>query len=77
MIFERLSSACLSHNAMNVNLIGKLISNTCQYSMILYAANPDTIVSPTVVISLGSVWYFLCVLDLMFEFCAERERRLE
>jgi hypothetical protein len=44
--------------------------------MVLYAADPDTLLSPTVVIALGSVSYLSCVLDLMFEFCANRERRI-
>lgn len=42
--------------------------------MVLYAADPQTILSPTVVIALGSVTYLSCVLELMFEFCANRER---
>jgi len=44
--------------------------------MVLYAADPHTIISPTVVIALGSVSYLSCVLDFMFEFCADRERRI-
>jgi len=48
--------------------------------MVLYAADPGTVISPPVVIALGSVGFFLSTLDvlidIMVDFTIAREPRL-
>ena len=71
-------------NSFNVRLVqvlmqflGQIINNTCQYAMVLYAADPNTTVTPTVIITLGSITYFFSILEIMTSGFIARERRLE
>ena len=57
-------------------LVGKISSNIVQYSMVLYAANPDIIISPPVVIALGSVAFFFNGMDVIIDLFISRERKL-
>lgn len=40
--------------------------------MVLYASNPDTLVSPTVIIALASVVWFLSLADVAIDFAIRR-----
>jgi hypothetical protein len=44
--------------------------------MIVYAANPDTIVSPNVILILGSVVFILSMVDVLIGCFIRWERRL-
>jgi hypothetical protein len=44
--------------------------------MVLYAANPDIIISPPVVIALGSVAFFFSGMDVIIDLFISRERKL-
>jgi hypothetical protein len=45
--------------------------------MVIYAANPDTLVSPTVIIALASVVWFLSLADVSIDFAIRRYHRGE
>ena len=53
--------------------LGRAIANTCQWAMILYAANPNAVFSPPVVLTLGTVAFCVSMLDVMIEFCLHWE----
>jgi hypothetical protein len=60
---------------------GKLISgrslvNIGNWGMIVYAANPDTIISPRVILTLGSVVFILSMVDVLIGCFLGWERRL-
>ena len=46
---------------------GRASSNTAQWAMTLYAAYPDTIISPPVIIALGSLVFAFGMLDLAID----------
>ena len=52
-------------------------SQTWQWIMTLYAADPDTIVSPTVIIAFGSLVYFFSLLDVAIDVWFPRDHRPE
>ena len=41
------------------------MNNTCQYAMVLYAADPNVAATPTVIITLGSIAYFFSILEIL------------
>jgi hypothetical protein len=43
--------------------------------MTLYTANPDTMVSPTVVVAFGSMVYLFAMLDIAIDVWFPRDRR--
>jgi hypothetical protein len=48
--------------------LGRAIANSCQRAMILYAANPNTVLSPPIILTLGTVTFCVSMLDVMIEF---------
>jgi hypothetical protein len=59
------------------DLLGRSLANILQWVMILYATNADIVCSPVVVIALGSIVFFLSMVDVLTEICWPRERRHE
>ena len=45
--------------------------------MVLYAADSNTVVTPAVIITLGSITYFFSILEVMVDGFIAREQRLE
>lgn len=63
---------------------GQLINSTFQYAMLLYAADPTiTVITPAVIVTLGSITYFFSVLEVIVDGflaqqrCWERENALD
>jgi hypothetical protein len=48
------------------------LANTGQLAMIFYAANPDTVIYPPIILLLGSIVYFLSMMDIALEIWARR-----
>jgi len=48
------------------------IANTGQLAMIFYAVNPDTVVSPPIILLLGSIVYFVSMMDIALEIWMRR-----
>jgi hypothetical protein len=59
------------------DMLGKYISNTAQWMMILYAANPNMIISPPVVLAFGTIAFLFSELEAAIDFweAAEAGRR--
>ena len=55
---------------------GKGVANICGWSMILYAANPDTIISPPVIIVLGTFVFYFNMVDIIIEINLLRREQL-
>ena len=51
------------------------ISQTFQWVMTLYASDPDTIISPTVIIIFGSMVFVFALLDISIDVLFPREHR--
>jgi len=60
-----------------MSLTGQLMNSTFQYAMVLYAADPTTVIAPAVIVTLGSITYFFSVLEVIVDGFLARERRLE
>jgi len=45
--------------------------------MVLYAADPNTVITPAVVVTLGSITYFFSILEVIVDGFLAREYRLE
>lgn len=58
-------------------LIGRAIANGCQWGMILYAAPSNTVISPPVILTLGTVTFVVSMLDIMIEFWRPRDRETQ
>lgn len=69
--------ACnLPINFQLIILLGRTIANGCQWAMILYAATyPNSVISPPVILALGTVIYFISTLDAMIDLWRSRGRR--
>lgn len=55
-------------------VVDKISSSICQYAMILYAANPDTVISPPIIISLGTITIFFNGMEVVIDLFIARER---
>jgi len=55
---------------------GRLIANTCQWAMTMYAATADVaILSPPIILTLGTIIFIVGNLDIMIEICLhERDK---
>jgi hypothetical protein len=48
----------------------RALANTGQLAMIFYAANPDTVMSPPIILLLGSIVYFVSMMEIALEIWA-------
>ena len=71
----RLQLACTSLHVLNTNLnvTGRMIANACQWMMILYAATGD-VISPPIILSLGTIVFIMGNLDVAIEICLHERR---
>ena len=53
----------------------KSIAQTGQWVMTLYAADPDLIISPRVIVAMGCIVYFFAMLDIAMDYWFPRDRR--
>jgi hypothetical protein len=53
--------------------IGRTVNNVCQWIMVIYAANPESIIVPAVIIALGTVAFFFSMLDVTIDLFAPKE----
>ena len=59
----------------HADFIVKLISQTCQWIMTLYAADPDMVISPPAIVILASIVYLFAILDIAMDVWFPRDRR--
>lgn len=66
---HRLQLLCTTLFLLKVTkLLGRAVANSCQWGMVLCAANPDVVISPPVVLALGTIAFFVGAVDIMIEF---------
>lgn len=74
----QLQLACKSLQDLNIMInwsqIARLMANACQWAMIVYGATVDTtILSPPIILALGTLTFVLGIVDNMIEiFLRER-----
>jgi hypothetical protein len=56
-------------------MIGKAISALVQWGMGLYSANPNTVVSPTVIAIIHTIILILKMTDIIIDACFRQERQ--
>jgi hypothetical protein len=56
------------------NFIGRMISNSAQWVMIVWTANADIVISPTVMVAMGTIVFLFSTLDAAIEYWDPRGR---
>ena len=57
------------------NFLVRAINNCCQFGMVLYASNPNAIISPPVIIALGTIAFTVSMLDVMMDMPLFKEQQ--
>ena len=54
--------------------LGKMVSNSAQWIMTVCTANADMIISPTVIIALGTIVFIFSILEVAIDYWELHER---